>query len=246
MSNLSANASFHCSGFYDNRKPHNTRFSRFNCLNVFWLTSILRIELQFTLIRHDYSSQEKQMKHFIATTLAVVMIASTAFAAEVKSGLQAGADIGAFYVTKVAGADDDGVKTKANLCYRCKNGKRPQVMVFTRSSDDKVVNLIDQLDAAITKNEAKQLRAFVNVLGDSRSVANKGVKSIASASKAKHVPFVLPNEYENGPDNYQLNPEAEVTILICNNHKVVSSHAVASAKELDVKKILESVTSSLK
>lgn len=186
------------------------------------------------------------MKRFLAATLAVMMMASGVFAAEVKSGLQAGADIGAFYVTKVAGAESDGVKTKANLCYRCKNGKRPQVMVFTRSSDTTVVNLIDQLDAAIVKNESKQLRAFVNVLGDSRNAASKGVKSIASASKAKNVPFVLPNEYENGPDNYQLNPEAEVTILVCNNHKVFASHAVSSAKELDVKKILESVTSSLK
>ncbi len=138
------------------------------------------------------------MKRFVATTLAVLMMATSVFAAEVKSGLQAGADIGAFYVKKVAGAEDDGVKTNANLCYRCKNGKRPQVMVFTRSSDAKVVNLIDQLDAAITKNESKQLRAFVNVLGDSRNAANKGVKTIASSSKAKHVPFVLPNEYENG------------------------------------------------
>ena len=96
------------------------------------------------------------MKHFVATTLALLMMATSIFAAEVKSGLQAGADIGAFYVTKVAGAEADGVKTKANLCYRCKNGKRPQVMVFTRSSDDNVVNLIDQLDAAIVKNESKR------------------------------------------------------------------------------------------
>ena len=138
------------------------------------------------------------------------------------------------------------VMMMANLCYRCKNGKRPQVMVFTRSTNATVVNLIDQLDAAIAKNESKQLRAFVNVLGDSRGAATKGVKSIATASKAKNVPFVLPNEYENGPDNYQLNPEAEVTILVCNNHKVFASHAVSSAKELDVKKILESVTGSLK
>ena len=186
------------------------------------------------------------MKLFVATTLGLLLMATSAFAAEVKSGLQAGDDIGAFYVTKVAGAEADGVKTKANLCYRCKNGSRPQVMVFTRSSDDKVVNLIDQLDAAIVKNEAKQLRAFVKVLGDSRGAASKDVKSIAGASKAKNVPFVLPNEYENGPDNYQLNPEAEITILVCNKSKVVSSHAVSSVKELDVKKILASVTSSLK
>ena len=84
------------------------------------------------------------------------------------------------------------------------------------------------------------------MLGDSRGAASKDVKSIAGASKAKNVPFVLPNEYENGPDNYQLNPEAEITILVCNKSKVVSSHAVSSVKELDVKKILASVTSSLK
>ena len=44
---------------------------------------------------------------------------------EMKSGPQTGDSIGAFNVTKLCGAEDDGVEAGKTLCYRCKNGKRP-------------------------------------------------------------------------------------------------------------------------
>ena len=48
-------------------------------------------------------------------------------------------------MTKGAGAEQDGVKEGKNLCYRCRNGARPQVMVFTRSTDPAVVDLVKDL-----------------------------------------------------------------------------------------------------
>jgi len=83
------------------------------------------------------------MKNLMVVAMAMLLFASVSFvsADEIKSGLQEGAAIGAFDVTKVAGAEDDGVAVDDNLCYRCKNGARPQVMVFTRSSDEQVVKL---------------------------------------------------------------------------------------------------------
>ena len=73
------------------------------------------------------------MKRFtIAATMTMLLASTTLVCADnEKSGLQVGERIGAFYVTKLAGAEDDGVAVGKNLCYRCKNGGRPQVMVFT-------------------------------------------------------------------------------------------------------------------
>jgi len=176
------------------------------------------------------------MKRMTVATLAVALLAMASFvtAEEVKSGLQAGDFVGPFYVTKLAGAADDDVKVGANLCYRCKNGGRPQVMVFTRSADPKVVALVKSLDAALAKNSSKQLRAFVNYLGEDKSSAVEDAKKLAKTSQAKNIPFVVPNEFENGPDDYGINAKAEVTIILAGGGQVKANHAVVSAKDLNV------------
>ena len=84
--------------------------------------------------------------------VAFVAIAATTLvtsADDLKSGLQPGKAIGPFYVTKAAGAKKDGVDVGDNLCYRCKNGRRPQVMVFTRSTDKSVAGLVKQLGSGV-------------------------------------------------------------------------------------------------
>ena len=186
------------------------------------------------------------MKRVLGLFFAVALLVSgIAIAEDLKSGLKEGADIGPFDVTKCAGAEEDGVDVGKNLCYRCKNGARPQVMVFTRSSDEKVIELVKQLDEQLKKHEEEQLRAFVNVLGDSKDTATDEAKKMATASKAKLVPFVVPNEVENGPEDYGINAKADVTIIIANKSKVVANRAVASAKDLDIEAIMGDVKKML-
>jgi len=188
------------------------------------------------------------MKQLTALTMAMVVVAGASFlsAEETQSGLQSGEHIGAFYVTKLCGADSDGVDVGDNLCYRCKNGGRPQVMVFTRSADKNVVKLVQKLDEAIPENESKQLRAFVNYMGQNKAAAKAEAKKLAKSSKAKNVPFVLPNEYENGPANYGLNPQAEVTIILAEGGKVIANHAAKSADKLDVEAVVADLSKILK
>ena len=152
----------------------------------------------------------------------------------VKSGPQDGDRLGAFYVTKIAGAEKDGVDEGQNLCYRCKNGARPQVIVFTRSTSPKVAALIKKLDKAVAENEDAQLRVFVNLLGEDKEDLADAAKKIAAKSKAKNVPIVVPNEFENGPDNYGINSKADVTVTLASDLGVKASHAVSNAKDLNV------------
>ena len=186
------------------------------------------------------------MKRVVSFAVAIAMLfSSVAMAEEVESGLKKDASVGPFYVTKVAGAEKDGVAVGKNLCYRCKNGGRPQVMVFTRSADEKVTKLVQKLDACVQKNEESQLRAFVNMLGDSKDAASDDVTKLAKASKAEKIPFVVPNEYENGPEDYGINPKAELTIIFANGGKVVANHAVSSVKDLKVNKIVGALEKAL-
>lgn len=181
--------------------------------------------------------QMKQVLSFaVVMTLAVCGLSVSA--EDIKSGLKAGDSIGAFDVTKCAGAEKDKVAVGDNLCYRCKNGSRPQVMVFTRSTDEKVVALVKQLDEQIKKNEEAQLKAFVNYLGDSKDAASDAAKKLATATKAENIPFVVPNEYENGPEDYGINAKAAITVIMAHEGKVKANYACAKASELDVAAVI--------
>jgi len=170
--------------------------------------------------------------------VAVVVSGNAMAENAVKSGPQKGDRLGAFYVTKVAGAESDGVSKGQNLCYRCKNGSRPQVIVFTRSTDKKVAQLVKNLDKAIASNESSKLRVFVNLLGDDKEGLEVEAQKFAATSKAKNVPFVVPNEFENGPDNYGINAKAAVTITLAGDSGVKGSYAVSDTKDLDVKQVM--------
>ncbi len=193
------------------------------------------------------------MKNLSVLSLSLAVALSTAgslFAEEaaeksVKSGPQVGDSIGAFYVTKVAGAEDDGVAEGNNLCYRCRNGARPQVIVFTRSTNAKVKELVQKLDKAVAENESAKLRVFVNLLGDDKEELAGTCKKLAASSKAKNVPFVVPNEFENGPDNYGINAKADVTVMLASDLGVKASYAVAKAKDLDVDSVLKDLSKIL-
>ncbi len=181
----------------------------------------------------------------VAFAMSGVVTADEAAKAELKSGPQDGDSLGAFNVTKVAGAEDDGVEQGQNLCYRCRNGSRPQVILFTRSTDPKVAELVQKLDKAIAENESSKLRVFVNVLGDDKESASAEAKKFAAASKAKNVPFVVPNEFENGPADYGVNAKAEVTITLASDGGVKASHAVANAKDLNIERVMSDLNKIL-
>jgi hypothetical protein len=181
----------------------------------------------------------------VAMAVGSAATAEEAAKKQVKSGPQTGDSLGAFYVTKVAGAEDDGVDTGQNLCYRCRNGKRPQVVIFTRSTNKKVAELIQKLDKAVAENESSQLRVFVNLLGDDKEELSGKAKKFAARSKTKNVPFVVPNEFENGPDDYGINSKAAVTIMLASDLGVKASHAVGKASELNVDSVMEDLSKIL-
>lgn len=189
------------------------------------------------------------MKAFTGFSLALALVfgATLVQAEELKSGLEPGKSIGAFDVVKCSGAADDGVKVGEQLCYRCKYGRRPMVMVFARSPE-KVADLAKSLDAAVAKNSDAQLKAFVNLLGDDRDSLESQATAIGQENKLGNVPVVVPVEFENGPGNYGINPKADVTVILAVGGMVKANMAF-SKDQLDkkaVNQIIEAVPSLLK
>jgi hypothetical protein len=164
------------------------------------------------------------MKRLFTAAVALCALASFSLAEDLKSGLEAGKTIGAFDVVKCAGAEDDGVKIGTSLCYRCRYGARPMVMVFSQNNDKGVATLLKELDGVVEKNKSKQLKAFVNVIGEDKDKAETAAKSLGKDSK--NVPVVVPVEYETGPKDYGIDTKAETTVIIAKGGKVVANHAL--------------------
>jgi hypothetical protein len=182
---------------------------------------------------------------FLGSVLTAALVAGVAIAADSATvGLKQGDPIGAFYVTKVAGAEDDGVKNGQELCYRCKYGQRPMVMVFTRKNSEQLSKLVSELDKAVDKHGDAQLRAFVTVMGEDQSSLKSSAKELAEASKSKKVPVAVASDTQNGPASYRLDPEAEVTVILANESQVVASHSF-KADSVDSSAVLKEIAAML-
>jgi len=188
------------------------------------------------------------MKAVVTFAAAVVLMASAALAADLKSGLQPGASVPPFDVEKVAGAVNDGKSVGDNFCYRCMLGNKPVVMVWARTTDESLGKLVKQLDAAIEKNADQKLSSFVNVLGKDADAAKANAKAFAAKHKVENVALVVPQDNANGPDDYAISPEADVTVLIYRGGKVAANHAVAAGKLSDdeIKSIIADTSKILK
>jgi len=179
------------------------------------------------------------MKIFMFGLVAALAVgASFACAAELKSGLQPGDELPAFQVEKCAGAVHDGKKVGDSFCYRCMLGNKPVVMVFSRKADANLAALVKELDQALEKNADKKLSSFVNLLGKDGDELKSTAKQFATKNKIENVALVVPEDHQNGPEDYKINPEAEVTVLIYRKGTIEASHAYPAGK-FDKKAVAE-------
>lgn len=155
--------------------------------------------------------------------------------------LEAGDGIAPFYVTKVAGAENDGVEQGEELCYRCKYGSRPMVMVFARDTSGKLNQLVKRIDAAVQANEEAQLKGLVTLLGDDVSTLKDRAAKVAKKSGAKLVPVVVAKDNKSGPSSYKIDKDAAITVVLANNSKVVATKSFASADKVDIAAVMKVV-----
>lgn len=165
---------------------------------------------------------------------------------ETPAGPRLGAMLGPFPVIKCGGGDES-TEVGEQLCYRSKNGIRPQVIVFVRAGDkaNAIVELAKQLDEWVQSNDKH--RAFVNVLGDSMDSAKSAAEKLAGEKELKAVPYVVPVSVTSGPEEYRLATDKQVTVLIVKSGSV--KHVVQDDGEDGAalaKSTMESVKEHLK
>jgi hypothetical protein len=160
--------------------------------------------------------------------MAVVVMTATVASAEVTSGPQVGEQVGAFTVTKVAGNADDGVDAGKTLCYRCRMGQRPVVMVFARSADEKLAKFLKKLEEEIEEHQDTKLTAFVNMIGTDEEALKKSAADFVAKHGLTRVAFVVPTQAKDGPENLKIAPDADLTVVCYKEGTVKANHAFAA------------------
>jgi len=165
----------------------------------------------------------------LGSVMAAVLVLGAACVAraEVKSGPQVGDPVGAFTVTKVTGNADDGVDDGRSLCYRCKMGQRPVVMVFARSADEKLAKLLKKIEEEVEEHQSEKLTSFVNMIGTDAEAMKKASAEFVKKHGLKRIAFVVPDDTKNGPPEFNIAPDADVTVVCYKGGTVKANHAFA-------------------
>jgi hypothetical protein len=160
----------------------------------------------------------------------VVVLGGVVVAAEIKSGPQSGEKVpGPFHPLNVTG-EDAGKKA----CLYCKNGENPVAVVFARTADDpNVTRLIKALDKATEQNTKCEMGSFVVYLSGDEKLEGK-LKQMAQKEGLKQI--VLSIESPTGPEKYNINKDADVTVLLYAERTVKANYAFEKGK-LDAKAI---------
>jgi hypothetical protein len=177
------------------------------------------------------------LNHLLGFTalIAVALVLGVASAAAPKSGPQDGDKVVPFHPLNCTG-DHAGEK----YCLICKNGQNPVAMIFARRITPELTKLIKGIDQATDKNQKRNMGSFVVLLSDSDNL-EKELKELAKKEKIQHSILTIDNP--EGPEDYNIAPEAEVTVILYTKLRVKVNHAFKKADLND--KAIEAIAADL-
>lgn len=181
----------------------------------------------------------------VGSFILVALIFTNQNAASADSGLQPGDPLGAFHVVKAAGAIEDGVEVGDKICYRCKYGGSPMAMIFTRSTDAKVQELVKGLNDSAIKHRDDRFRTLVVLLGDDPDALQTSAANFLSPADADQTPIVIPIDSKTGPLAYRIDEGDEVTIVLAQNSQI-DKVLTGSANDFSVEVLTKDIDEMLR
>jgi hypothetical protein len=153
----------------------------------------------------------------LTALVTVAVVAGVASVAGLKSGPQVGEQVVPFHPLNCTG-DHAGEK----YCLICQNGENPVAMIFARQITPELTRLLKRIDQATGKNQKQSMGSFAVLLSDSDDL-DKELKELARKEKIQRC--VLAIDDPKGPEDYNIAPEAEVTVVLYREHTVKANRA---------------------
>ena len=157
----------------------------------------------------------------------VAVTGSFAIAAELKSGPQTGEKVpGPFHPLNVNGSE-----AGKKACLYCKHGDNAVAMVFARTTGcEGTAKLIAKLEEVVAANAKSEMGSFVVFLTDDDKAADT-LKVMAEKAKLKNVTIAV--DTPAGPNKYNVSKDADLTVVLYKEHKVVANYSFEKGKITD-------------
>ena len=97
------------------------------------------------------------------------------------------------------------------------------VCVFARKTSEPLASLVKQIDEKIGENG--KLKSFVVLMPQEGRQSREDLKKLAKDAGIKHVPLTMFGESPDGPPDYEISKDADVTVLMWNGQQVKVNHA---------------------
>ncbi|MCE9533374.1 MAG: hypothetical protein K8T89_19955, partial [Planctomycetes bacterium] len=134
-----------------------------------------------------------------------------------------------------------GAQRGQQTCYVCETAEKPAVVIFARKLTEPLGKLLVKGDDWLLAQPKDASRCWMTVLGE-KTVTLDDLAKWAKQAGIKSVPVGV---YDDpiGPPTYKLNDEAEVTVLLYVQRKVVANFAFRADELNDaaIKKIADAM-----
>ena len=95
-------------------------------------------------------------------------------------------------------------------------------MIFAREITDDLTSLVKKIDAETGKNKSARMGSFIVFLSNDEGMEEK-LKDLAKKAGLKNIILTLDNPA--GPNRYNINKDADVTVVLYNKRTVKANHA---------------------
>ena len=118
-------------------------------------------------------------------------------------------------------------------------------MIFAREISDSLTSLVKKIDDATVKNSKSRMGSFVVFCNDDEKLPDK-LKDLATKEKLKKCILTVEGR-KAGPSGYDLNKDADITVVLYTKRTVKANHAFKKGelKDKDIDKIIEDLSKIL-
>ncbi|MGZ0170787.1 MAG: hypothetical protein ACKVHE_14625 [Planctomycetales bacterium] len=140
---------------------------------------------------------------------------------KVVSGPKVGSTIHQFFVRAVTGPHRN-----RSVCYVCRYGSRPVVMVMMQKPDPKIATLLKAIDAIVDVNRVSGLRSFGVLVTDESARAVPILQTMAFDERIR-MPLTAATTAIAGPSCHNLHKDAATTVILYRDQEAVKNFAFA-------------------
>jgi hypothetical protein len=154
-----------------------------------------------------------------------------------QSGPKVGSTIHQFFVRAVTGPHRN-----RSVCYVCRYGSRPVVMVLIQKSDPKIATLLKAIDTIVDDNRVSGLRSFGVLVTDESDRAVPILQTMAFDEQIR-MPLTASTTAIAGASCHNLHEDAATTVILYREQQAVKNFAFAKGaiSERSIQPLLEGI-----